>query len=333
MTKQTESKAPGIVESLAAGFDAVTRAPQVLVAPVLLDTFLWLGPRLSAYPLIQSLVALLRSLPASPDETMRQQMTQALKMLDQVGQQFNMFAWLSPLLVGMPSLMANLLNDKPPWGSPAVWEVHSILIYLALFGLFGLVGSGLNAVYWSQIARAALPQAPAGRGWPAHAGRIWWGLIQLVLALLALGVIGGMPLMTTAVVASLFNPGLGQFIVSMGMVLAMWIVFYLAFVVHGLALRQASFVQALRWSILLMRSQFLPATALLILSALIYWGLGLVWAMPEGDSWLRAGAIVGNAFVASGVLCATAFFYLGRVPAQDQAPGPSAQPPPNAANS
>lgn len=334
MAKQAESKALGIFESLTAGFDAVTRAPQVLVVPILLDMFLWLGPRLSAYPLIKSLSAFLKSLPPSSDDLTRLQMAQTQTLLDQVGQQFNLFAWLSPLLVGTPSLMANLLGDKQPWAQPsAVWEVGSILIYLGLFVLFGLLGSGLNALYWSQIARVALHQAPAGRGWLAHAAHIWLGLLQLVLILTAIAVIGGMPLMAMAVVAALFNPGLGQLIVGMGMVLMMWIVFYLAFVIHGLALRQASFVQALRWSVILMRGQFLPATALLILSALIYWGLSLVWTMPDGASWLRAGAIVGNAFVASGVLCATAFFYMGRVPVQDQAPKPAAQPPSNVADS
>jgi hypothetical protein len=333
VAKQTESKALGIIESLTAGFDAVTRAPQVLVVPILLDTFLWLGPRLSAYPLIKSLLALIKSLPSSPDELMRLQMARTQAMLEQVGQQFNLFAWLSPLLVGTPSLMASLLSDKQPWTQAStVWEVDSLLVYITLFGLFSLAGSGLNAVYWSQIAHVALPQPPGGREWLARAFHIWRGLLQLVLALTALSIIGGVPLMTMAVVAALFNPGLGQLIVGFGMVLMMWIVFYLAFVIHGLALRQASFVQSLRWSIIIMRSHFLPATALLILSALIYWGLGVVWEIPDGDTWLRGGAIIGNAFVASGVLCATAFFYLGRVPAQDQASGSDAQPPPDAAN-
>jgi hypothetical protein len=109
----------------------------------------------------------------------------------------------------------------------------------------------------------------------------------------------------------------------MGMTALLWVVFYMAFVIHGLALRDSTFMEAVRFSAILMRTQFLPAGGLLLRGAIIYWGLGLVWTIPAGDAWLRAGAILGNAFIASGVLCATAFFYLARVPVKTTPPAGS----------
>jgi hypothetical protein len=107
----------------------------------------------------------------------------------------------------------------------------------------------------------------------------------------------------------------------MGMMVTMWIVFYLMFVVHGLALREGRFIEAVRISVNLVRQEFFSTSGLVALGAIIYFGVGVVWALPADDSWLKAGAIVGNAFIASGVLSATVFFYLERVPQ------PNADPP------
>lgn len=300
----------------------MTRAPQVMLLPVLLDLFLWLGPRLSAYPLIKSLLDLMNSLPAAMDEPVRAQWTQMQAFFEVAGQQFNLFAWLSPTLIGLPSLMAGALDIKQPLASAApVWQINNTLIYLGLFGLFSLLGLGLSAMYWSQLARvvwqAARPAAsipPQAMSGQAHAGQIWWGLIQFVLLLTVLGIMVGAPVLMAVGVAALFSPALGQMIAMLGFATLMWGMFYLAFAVHGIALRGDSLLGAVRASLILMHNQFPSTAGLLFLGIIIYLGLGMVWSLPPGDSWLTGGAILGNAFIASGVLCATSFFYLDRAP-------------------
>ncbi len=312
----SKSEPLGILAALQAGFDAVTRTPQVMLMPVLLDGFLWLGPRLSAYPLIKNMVTLMSQWLVTPDETLQRQWLQSLALLEQAGQQFNLFAWLSPLLLGVPSLMAGNGGDKRPWPQPPpVWEVKNILVYLGLFGLLSLVGLGMSAVYWSQIADVTRTRAPNGVGpehrW-AHVWHIWIGLVELVGLFILIALVLGLPLLMVSAFVGVFSPLLAQFLLLMGLTLVMWVMFYLAFVVHGLALRHSPFLEAVQISLAIMRWQFLPAMGLIGLSLLIYLGLGVVWNMAESDSWLKAGAIMGHAFTASGVLCATAFFYLGR---------------------
>jgi hypothetical protein len=65
-------------------------------------------------------------------------------------------------------------------------------------------------------------------------------------------------------------------------------------------------------SIVLMRFQFLPAMGLIILSVGIYIGTGFVWNIPASDSWIKAAGILGHAFTATGLLSATAIFYVDR---------------------
>ena len=54
----------GVIEALSAGFDAVLRHPWLLLIPVLLDVFLWVGPRLHAPQLYQSFAPTLRQMTA-----------------------------------------------------------------------------------------------------------------------------------------------------------------------------------------------------------------------------------------------------------------------------
>ena len=47
---------PGMIASLARGFDSVATHVQVILPPVLLDLFLWLGPRLQLKSFVQSII-------------------------------------------------------------------------------------------------------------------------------------------------------------------------------------------------------------------------------------------------------------------------------------
>src|ERR1041384_7064582 len=45
LTARREAPPTGVIETLSAGYAAVNRQPWVLLLPVLLNLFLWLGPR------------------------------------------------------------------------------------------------------------------------------------------------------------------------------------------------------------------------------------------------------------------------------------------------
>jgi hypothetical protein len=51
---------------------------------------------------------------------------------------------------------------------------------------------------------------------------------------------------------------------------------------------------------------------LIILAAAIYVGMGFLWNIPAGDTWLKGIGILGNAFTITGVLAATALYYMDR---------------------
>ncbi len=56
LTARREAPPTGVIETLSAGYAAVNRQPWVLVLPVLLNLFLWLGPHVSYSPLVGPVV-------------------------------------------------------------------------------------------------------------------------------------------------------------------------------------------------------------------------------------------------------------------------------------
>jgi hypothetical protein len=300
----------GVIQSLTSGFDLVTRHPDLMLLPILLDAFLWLGPRLSAYPIIRGLLDFMNSpdMLAAMGADQVQQMQQMQKFFEQVGQAFNLFWWLTPTLLGVPSLMIGAPSDKVPTGQPVIWPVSSGLVYVALFLVLSVVGLGLSAAYWGMLASRVREQVLSlGR-----VIRLWWGLIKFAVFLIVVVLIIGVPTLTMVAVTALLSPVIGQFIVLMAGSLILWLLFYLVFTIHGLALLDAPLIQSALTSIRLMRFQFIPAMGLIVLVIAIYVGLGLLWNIPDSGSWVRVAGILGHAFTATGLLASTALFYLDR---------------------
>jgi hypothetical protein len=68
----------------------------------------------------------------------------------------------------------------------------------------------------------------------------------------------------------------------------------------------------MRTSALIGRAFFAPTLGLIVLSVAIYFGLGLIWDNFDPSSWLRVIAVIGNAFVATGLAMASLVYYQNR---------------------
>ena len=55
--QEQKSTSPGVWSALAAGFDLTAKHPWLLLLPILVDIFIWLGPRLRFQEIIEQLVA------------------------------------------------------------------------------------------------------------------------------------------------------------------------------------------------------------------------------------------------------------------------------------
>ena len=127
---------PGVFSTLAAGFELSTRYLWLMIVPAILDLFLWIGPRLSFRPLIESLAGQL------PPQAMPLDLA---PLLDMYAARLNHFTYLSVPLLGVPALMTGLTPEKTPI-QPLIIERSGMGEWFGYFLLFVLGGLLLAAI-------------------------------------------------------------------------------------------------------------------------------------------------------------------------------------------
>jgi len=344
-TTQEKSARPlGVVGSLAAGFEMVGRHLGLIVLPVLIDLFLWLGPRVSIAPLVEQFAAFLLA-QSAPDPKTIDQVTQAVQMLKQLGEQPNLFSLLSALpLLNVPSLLAqHAPGALSPLGQPHVMLTTSVLAVMAWGSVLVPVGLALGFLYLNSLARwvramrspdqqklalkrTAAP-VPSGVEEPAlsqvevadpvveessSSGK-FIRVFLFAAGVLMVGVVL-VPLWMLLVGASVaLVPLLGFLVWSLGIGVGSYAILHLLFVVPGVLLGGRGLLRAIWESILLIHTQFPSVVGLILLVVLIYQGLGFVWSLPSGDSWSLLVGILGNGCIATGLTAAFFVFYQERV--------------------
>ena len=119
---------PGVIGSLKAGFDAVANHIGLILLPVALDLFLWLGPRLSVGGLLNPFFKLVfdearTTLTSSAD---LKRFTDFQAGFSEIINRFNLLSLLSRLQtfpIGVSSLLSQTMPIKTPLGSQDIVQI------------------------------------------------------------------------------------------------------------------------------------------------------------------------------------------------------------------
>jgi hypothetical protein len=293
---------PGLIASLMRGFDSVANHVLVILPPVLLDLFLWLGPhlRLKSFlqPFIDQLPALAKAFPSSfPDVvTVQQAWTSFIN-------QFNLFIILRTFPVGATSLLSLEMPGQTPLGSPVNLDAGSFLGMMSWVFLLILLGWLTGAIYFFWISGVALK--PEGRS-------LWKSIKQTILLSiiwLAILFVLGLPAFLLVSMITYFSPLLGQIMFFIGALLLIWFIMPVFFSVHGIFTLQLDAFRSILGSLRMVRFT-LPNTGLLLLVfVIINTGMNFLWNTPSQNSWLLLVGIAGHAFVSTALLAASFIYY------------------------
>lgn len=305
--EKNQPSLPGIWATIASGFDLTTKHWWLLLLPVLLDTLLWIGPRLSVQTLIEQTISMLGS-----------SFTMA-EPLREMGQQINLFGYLGLPVIGVPTLMGGLTPLETPL-QPMVWDVRSMLVWSLLF--VGLIFAGLvlTAIYFSLIAAAVRHEQA---GWVSFIRHLFVSLLRLIIlsvAFVVLLLLIWLPLLPVAL--ALFLLG-GELLAS----LVLWagfalVAIYLAFSLHGIFLNDRPTGRALVESMRLVRRHLNSTIALFLWVFMTRTLLRMLWLLADNGSWLTFVSILGHSFVSTALVAATFIFYRDRY-AQEFNPNPT----------
>ena len=251
----------GIIEALSAGLDAVLRHPWLLLIPVLLDLFLWVGPRLHAPALYQSFEPALRQMTQQMTTSESRYAVQELsKAIEQFFIQFNLLAWLSAALIGVPIVNGGIgaTVKLVTGGAPLLWSVDSFESYLLVFVIATALGLFISALYWTLLGDYVRGETFQTTRWLKRSLGVWKNLLVLALAVVSVIVMALFPLSMIMFTLSAFSAGLASFVPLLALGLAAWIMLVCIFTPHGLVVYRLPLSRAINTSILIVRANFSP---------------------------------------------------------------------------
>jgi hypothetical protein len=309
--RDNSSSLPGLGETLKLGFEITTRRMWLLVLPIVVDVFFWLGPRLSLGDLAQEWItwwqAQLDVLGSAETAALIQ--PDLFDQMVEIATRYNLVSQLSVPFLGIPTLMGGIVPEQTPL-TPQVTQlasVSSLFNFLLVISVLGLIVSG---VYYGLIAFAISDDdwRGFGRKLPKQIVR----LIGLAFTLLMLVLILYIPVSLVGAVLALISPALFSVAVLVTIVAIFWLLLFLGFTLPGLFIDNGPILKSIRNSVRFVRFNMNTALPLLILIYIINSVMSLIWLSADNGSWLTLVSIFGHAFVSTALVVATFIFYRDR---------------------
>jgi len=303
-----------VIDTLSAGFSRVTRKLWLIALPVLVDLYLWRGPRLSVLPVVRQVASFLRTV--SPASLSGVSPVEVAQILEEAGRELNLFSLLNSGLVGMPSLIAWTAPQIGLGQMGGVVEIQSwgglFAVSVALLVLGLLIGSGYLALMTLVIRQEHLS---ARRVWH-HTWHCWMWVTMWAVVLVGLGLFINLAISVVTLPVALINPTAAQgllgllWLMSLGLGLALALGTF--FTVQALVLQRVGLLWAVWRSFNVVRRNLWATLGLIFLSLLIQLGFGQIWQRLSTGSWQTLFSILGNAYIGTGVMAAIMTFYLDR---------------------
>jgi hypothetical protein len=299
---------PNLIRSLTTGFEAIASHLSLLLFPILLDLFLWFGPRLRIVAVIQNYLLWVERLNSQQPAEITSLMEVNRQLLEELAQHLNIFSALRSLPVGVPSLMAGRAVAANPLGKPALIDLPSWGAALIVFIIMTLIGLGIASLYFTLVAQAAL----SGKlDWREALKRWPWSSFQLLqLIALSLGIAIALIVPLSCIYSFLLMGGadIGKIFLFLYGIVVFWLLFPLVLSPLGIFAFQDKLLASISRGVRLARMT-MTNTLLLVLGIIVLsFGLDMLWMSPKETSWMAMVGVLGHAFVAASLL-ATCFVY------------------------
>lgn len=305
-TPETTSARPQLIGSLRRGFDTVASHIGLILLPVLLDLFLWLGPH---YGIKSVAAAIQNNLTAliSADSQFTDLVRTNQQIWQMIGERFNLAILMRSFPVGLPSLMAGRVPVETPFGQALYYQITSTGETLLWMLAFSLAGLALGSQYFSSVARI-VARGSANVKYP-NPGRSILQVILLTTALVAILGVLTIPAFILLSILALVNPAITQIGLLIYMVFILWILLPLFFAPHGIFLFSQNALSSMLTSMRLVRF-ILPVVSMFIMVIiLLSQGLDILWESPALTSWFSLVGIAGHAFITTSLVAASFVFY------------------------
>ncbi len=309
--ENAERKPLGVIDALSAGFDLVIHRPWLLILPVALDLFLWIGPQARAKPVFDQIIAVLSaSAPQNNTPDAQASFEMMRTALQAAGEHFNLFSYVALFGIGMPTLAG---VDMPAgFAPPMTFSIDDELSLLSWIVLSAIVGAFLGTIYLEGIARRVRQDIGGARTFVPRVLKSYATVLWLGVLLVGGGLLLALPFVVGAVLVSYLSTGLALLVLMAVLLIYVWLLLYLAFAVPSVFVSGSGVAQAILNSIAVLRYNFWSAIGLIFLIALLETGFSVIWQGLVENTWGVVLVFVLSAFLGTGLVASGMMFYYDR---------------------
>jgi len=299
---------PKIIQALLSGFNTIASKPYLILLPVILDLFLWLGPAWRVDEFFRPFLQGLAGLPGLDSPEYAGLLESYQTLWQDVLENFNLAITLRTLPIGVPSLMVSKSPFLNPLGRPPIFSLDTNLQVFGFWALFLMVGFFFGNVYFQNISRQVIETE--NKDDLKSLFRSFLQIILMPVLLLIILVILSIPVMFLITLMTLISPGISQFIMMIVGVVVMWILMPLIFTPHGVFLFKQNLIAAMITSISVVRVSMGKTAWFLLVSFVLLEGMDYLWRTPAVDNWFLIVGILGHAFIVSAVIASSFHYFI-----------------------
>lgn len=285
-----------LVDTLGAGYRALNRRPWVIGIPAALSAYLWLGTPLGPAPLPPELRATLSELGGASGDS-------ELLMQSIIASDVRLaLAWLNfvPVLA-------------PPQGARGAVGLAGAGQLVAAMALINLLALLLSSYFLTLLSEAV----SGGRQTPLAGLRrslvVAGAIVRYLLALLGVGLVLALPFLAISALVIAALPGATLAVLLAWYIALFWAYVYTGFAPEAIVISRAGPLRAIYNSVHIVRRDLTGTLGLLLLSFVIVNGLGVIWQQIAATPAGLALALLGSAYVGSGLSAARLEFYRERL--------------------
>lgn len=294
---------PGVIDAIADGLSIALVRPWLLIVPVLLDLYYWVGWRLSVRALTDPIQRWLIDVDSSESAELASRVETAGRS--------DLLALLSlfapSLLSGVERSTYYTIRSRPEL-VPDAWLLDVLLIGAVLGGAMLLM-----MIYSVPLADAALDRSRSVRalvqaiGW---ASLRFAGLLAIATGVLLL-LLG--PVLVATAVLLIVGINASPLIALASMIIGIFAFLILVMAWDAIVVSEVGPLKAVQHGYAIVRAYFWPTIGLVGAWLLMVIGLAEVWLEIADSAPGLLIAVVANAFFASGLAMASMLFYSQRI--------------------
>jgi hypothetical protein len=326
-----------LIDSISEGYSAINRRPWLLLLPLLLNIYLWFGPQLSFGPLFNNIHGVLKTIqPSLIDQTELQVLYDQLLANGSVDlrSQITFLNYVPALrqyvigsvdsaggVAGVPAIIEppRLIDTR----RTDTIEVASVGGALLVFMVLNALALALSALFLAQVGAAV--RRPNGAIWLPRGGlgaalRVGLAMLGAVGIIVGVMLALGLPFMFFAYLLIFLNPTIGLIALELLFIVAFWVNIYIGFYREAIVINDQGPLRAIYTSFNVVRRNFWGTLGFLAVSLIISLGSGVIWYRLVGSTAGLIVAMIGSAYIGSGLLAARMAFFRERLRRWQNAP-------------